>query len=149
MYNWVTFLILSEVFVLYYNYLFERPKVPHFFSSFFCLYFPFLCFLLVFPAFLWIMWTFFQFQIISILYNIFKCIFSHSFLFFLFFFFFFLFLEACGSPGPVIRPTPQQQPMQLQWQHQILNLLCHKGTLCIDFIMFAVGITLYIYNIVF
>ena len=31
-------------------------------------------------------------------------------------------------PRPGTEPTPQQWPKLLQWQHQILNLLCHKGT---------------------
>ena len=32
-------------------------------------------------------------------------------------------------PGPGIESMPQQLPELLQWQHQTLNLLCHKGTL--------------------
>ena len=32
------------------------------------------------------------------------------------------------GPGPGIEPKPQQWPKLLQWQHQILNWLCHKGT---------------------
>ena len=31
-------------------------------------------------------------------------------------------------PRPGIKPTPQQQLELLQWQCQILNPLCHKGT---------------------
>ena len=32
-------------------------------------------------------------------------------------------------PRPGIKPVPQQQPGPLQWKRQILNPLCHKGTL--------------------
>ena len=45
--------------------------------------------------------------------------------------FLFLFLAvpvACEIPGPGIESAPQQWPGQLQWQHQILNQMCHKGT---------------------
>ena len=31
-------------------------------------------------------------------------------------------------PRPGIEPAPRQQPKPLQWQCQILNLLCHQGT---------------------
>ena len=31
-------------------------------------------------------------------------------------------------PGPGVEHAPQQRPKQLQWQHQILNLLCRKRT---------------------
>ena len=31
-------------------------------------------------------------------------------------------------PRPGIKLVPQQGPKPLQWQHLILNLLCHKGT---------------------
>lgn len=37
-----------------------------------------------------------------------------------------LFFFARGLPRPGIEPKPQQQPEMLQWQHQTLNLLCHK-----------------------
>ena len=36
--------------------------------------------------------------------------------------------RACGSSGPGIKHVPQHRPKPLQWQHQILNLLCHKET---------------------
>ena len=32
-------------------------------------------------------------------------------------------------PRPRMKPSPQQWPKSLQWQHHILNLLLHKGTL--------------------
>ena len=41
---------------------------------------------------------------------------------------FWLCLWHVGVPGPRIKPVPQQWPKPLQWHHQILNLLCHKGT---------------------
>ena len=31
-------------------------------------------------------------------------------------------------PRVEIEPMPQQQPELLQWQCQVLNLLCHRGT---------------------
>lgn len=31
-------------------------------------------------------------------------------------------------PRAGIEPAPQQQPEMLQWQHQILNATCHRGT---------------------
>ena len=31
--------------------------------------------------------------------------------------------------GPAIEPVPQQQPKTLEWQHRILNPLCHTLTL--------------------
>ena len=37
-------------------------------------------------------------------------------------------LTACGIPRPGIEPRPQQWPELQQWQHWILNPLCHQGT---------------------
>ena len=45
-----------------------------------------------------------------------------------------LYIYICSCPQHVevpslgSNPVSQQQPELLQWQHQILNLLCHKGT---------------------
>lgn len=43
-------------------------------------------------------------------------------------FFLGLSLRHTDVPRPGIKSTPQQQSKLLQWEHQILNLLGHKGT---------------------
>ena len=54
-----------------------------------------------------------------------------------FFFFFFLAVSmAWGSSQPGNKPVPQQQPELLQWQCWILNLLRHKGTPYIYFLIY-------------
>ena len=54
------------------------------------------------------------------------------FIFFIFYFFSFWEGALCpprvAIPGPGIEPAPHQWPELLQWQCQILKLLCHKGT---------------------
>ena len=59
-----------------------------------------------------------------------KCLFKTVTFESLFFFFFFFLpcLQHAEVPGPGIKPMPQQQPKPLQWQHEILSPLCHKGT---------------------
>ena len=46
----------------------------------------------------------------------------------IFFFSFRPWLQHVEIPGPGLELTPQQQPQPLQWQHWVLNPLCHKGT---------------------
>ena len=50
-----------------------------------------------------------------------------GFLFLFFWGFFGPCLQHVEILRPGIEPVPQQQSEPLQWQHQILNLLCHKG----------------------
>ena len=69
-------------------------------------------------------------------YKILKCTWSKEgnffFLFTLFYYVIIIIIWPCLQhvevPEPGIKPTPQQWSKQLQWQYQILNLLCHKGT---------------------
>ena len=44
------------------------------------------------------------------------------------FIFFWLHPRQAEVLRPGIKPEPQGQPEPLQWQHQILNPLCHQGT---------------------
>ena len=43
-------------------------------------------------------------------------------------FVFWLCPQPAAIPGPRIKPMTQQWPKQLQWQHQILNLMAPQGT---------------------
>ena len=52
--------------------------------------------------------------------------------------FFWSCLQHIEIPGPGIKPVPQYQPKLLQWQHWILNTLCHVGTSA--WIFFTVGV---------
>ena len=56
------------------------------------------------------------------------CFLDSCLFFFFFFFFFWLHLQHMEILGPGIEPVPQQWLKLLQWQCQIFNLLCHRGT---------------------